>query len=115
MGGIGTVKRIYLVITYSLTPLIISNVLYTVLSNIVLESEAGFLSIMVTIFWIYTLFLLIVGTIKIQDFGFGKFIGTSILTVIGIMIVIFLIFIFILLMQQLVMFVFTLINEMIYR
>ena len=115
LGGIGTVKRIYLVITYSLTPLIISNVLYTVLSNIVLESEAGFLNIMVTIFWIYTLFLLIVGTIKIQDFGFGKFIGTSILTVIGIMIVIFLIFIFILLMQQLVMFVFTLINEMIYR
>ena len=70
---------------------------------------------MVTAFWIYTLFLLIAGSVKIHDFGFGRFFGTSALTVIGILIVIFLCFIIFLLLQQFAVFVMTLGSEMVYR
>jgi len=114
-GGLGKIRNIFIVITYSFAPLIISNILYTVFSNVMLESEAGFLNIMVTLFWIYTLFLIIAGTVKIQDFSFGRFVGTSILTIIGILIVIFLVFCIFLLMQQCVMFFGTIVNEIIYR
>ena len=114
-GGLGTIRNIYIVITYSLAPLIASNFLYLILSNFVLETEASFLNIMVTVAWIYLIFLLVAGTIKVQDFGFGKFVGTSILTIVGILIVLFLVFIAFLLMQQLVLFVATLFNELIYR
>lgn len=114
-GGLGTIRNIYIVITYSLVPMIVSNVLYLILSNFVLATEASFLNIMVVVAWIYLIFLLVVGTIKIQDFGFGKFVGTSILTIIGILIVLFLVFVVFLLMQQLVLFIATLFNELIYR
>lgn len=114
-GGLGTIKNIYIVITYSLVPLIASNFLYLILSNFVLETEAGFLNIMITVAWIYLIFLLVVGTIKIQDFSFSKFVGTTILTIVGILIVLFLIFVVFLLMQQLVLFIATLVNEIIYR
>ena len=114
-GGLGKIRNIFIVITYSFAPLIVSNILYTVLSNVMLESEAGFLNIMVTLFWIYTLFLIVAGTVKIQDFSFGRFVGTSVLTVIGILIVIFLVFCIFLLMQQCVMFFGTIVNEIIYR
>lgn len=114
-GGLGKIKEIYTVITYSVTPLIASNFLYALLSNILVKSEAGFLNIMVTTFWIYTLFLLIAGSVKIHDFGFGRFFGTSALTVIGILIVIFLCFIIFLLLQQFAVFVMTLGSEMVYR
>lgn len=114
-GGLGKLKEIYTVITYSVTPLIVSNFLYALLSNVLVKSEAGFLNIMVTLFWIYTFFLLVAGSVKIHDFEFGKFVGTSVLTVIGILIVIFLCFIIFLLLQQFVVFLMTLGSEVVYR
>ena len=114
-GGLGKIKEIYIVITYSVTPLIVSNFLYAILSNVLVESESGFLNIMVVFFWLYTLFVLIAGSVKIHDFEFGRFVGTSVLTVVGILIVIFLCFIIFLLLQQFAVFVMTLGSEVIYR
>ena len=114
-GGLGKIKEIYIVITYSVTPLIVSNFLYAILSNVLVESESGFLNIMVVFFWLYTFFVLIAGSVKIHDFEFGRFVGTSVLTVVGILIVIFLCFIIFLLLQQFAVFVMTLGSEVIYR
>ena len=115
LSGIGKMKQIYIVITYSLTPLIISNVLYLIFTNVLYENEAEFLGIMVAIFWIYTLFMLMAGSIKIHDIGFGRFAATSLLTVLGIGIVIFLIFLLFLLVQQVGSFLLTIFYEIIYR
>ena len=115
MHGIGKMKEIYIVITYSLTPLIISNVLYLIFTNVLYESEAEFLGIMIAVFWIYTIFMVMAGSIKIHDYGFGKFVATSVLTILGIAIVIFLVFFLFLLIQQLGSFLLTLFYEMIYR
>jgi tetratricopeptide (TPR) repeat protein len=115
MHGLGKMKEIYIVITYSLTPLIISNVLYLVFTNVLYENEAEFLGIMVAVFWIYTIFLVMAGSIKIHDIGFGKFVATSVLTILGIAIVIFLVFLLFLLIQQLGSFLLTLFYEIIYR
>ena len=115
LGGLGRMKEIYIVITYSLTPLIISNVLYLIFTNVLYENEAEFLGIMVAVFWIYTLFMLMAGSVKIHDMGFGRFAATSLFTVLGIGIVIFLVFLLFLLIQQVGSFLLTIFYEIIYR
>ncbi len=115
MGGLGKIKQIYVVITYSITPLIMSNVLWLIFTNVLYEEEAEFLGIMVAIFWIYTIFMLMAGSVKVHDYGFGMFVATSVLTVLGILIVIFLVFLLFLLIQQLGSFLLSLFYEIMYR
>lgn len=114
-GGIGKIKEIYIVITYSTIPLIISNFLYVVFTNVMIPTEAGFLGIMQVLFWIYTLFLVIAGSLKIHDISFSSFVLTALLTIVGMAIAIFSIFLVFMLVQQAYSFIFTLIYEMIYR
>ena len=73
----------------------------------------GFLSAIKIIFTLYTLFLIIVGTIKMHDYSFGRFVATTILTLVGIVIVNFILVILLILMQQTYGFVITLTKELI--
>ena len=79
------------------------------------KEEAEFLGIMVVVFWIYSIFMLMAGSVKVHDYGFGMFVVTSLLTIIGILIVIFLVFLLFLLLQQLGGFLMTLFYEIMYR
>ena len=114
-GGIGKMREVYIVITYSIIPLIISNILTIIFTNVMIPSETGFLGIMQVVFWMYTLFLLIAGSLKINDISFPTFLLTALLTVVGIAIVIFLLFLVFMLVQQAYTFIATLVYEMIYR
>lgn len=115
MGGKGKMREIFLVASYSVVPLIISNVVYTIASNLILESEASFLSIFVTVMQLFMAFILIAGTLVIHDYSFGKFVGTTILSALGILIVIFLGIVVIILVQQLGSFIATVYREFVFR
>lgn len=114
-NGLGKIKEIYIVTCYSLIVLIISNVVTTVLSNFLLESEASFLSIIGTVAVIYTVLLLAIGLMKIHDYTFGKFVGTSILSIFGLLLVVFLIAVTIIMVQQIFTFVGTVFLEVAFR
>lgn len=114
-GGIGKIKEIFCVVTYALMPVIIGNVIYTVLTNFFVPSELAFLSVLMTALKLYSVFVIIIGTIIIHDFSFGKFVGTTLLTFFGIMIVIFVGVIIIVLVQQLIAFFATVYQEYRYR
>lgn len=114
-SGKGKMKEIFVVTSYSILPLIISNVVYTVASNFILVSEAAFLNIFVTVMQLFTALILIIGTMIIHDYSFGKFVITAIFSVIGILIVIFLGIVVVILVQQLFMFFGTVYRELIYR
>ena len=111
LGGKGKMKEIVIVTCYSLQPLIWSSIIKIVLTNVLLPDEASFLSILSTIATIYFFILLINGMLKIHDYTMGKFIGTSVLTVIGMAIIVFLLIMLIILIQQFGAFVATLITE----
>ncbi len=111
LGGKGKLKEIVIVTCYSLLPLIIEGVLYIVLSNMLLPVEAGFLSIMKTLALIYAGLMLIIGMLKIHDFSMGKFLWTTVLTVFGMAVIIFLLIMLIILVQQFGAFVITLVTE----
>ncbi len=111
LGGKGRLKEIVVVTCYSLLPFIIEGIIYIVLSNVLLPVEASFLSILSTIAMIYFGFMLIIGMLKIHDFSMGKFIWTTILTILGMAIIIFLLIMLIILVQQFGAFVVTLVTE----
>lgn len=114
-GGRGKLKEIFIVTAYSLSALILANIITTVLSNFLLPEEASFLSLIMTVAWIYTAILLTVGLITIHDFTFGRFIGTAILSLIGLLLIVFLIAATVILTQQLYAFFATLFYEITFR
>jgi len=111
LGGKGKLKEIMIVTCYSLLPLILEGIIYIILSNVLLPVEASFLSILTTIATIYFGLMLIIGMLKVHDFSMGKFIWTTILTVLGMAIIIFLLIMLIILVQQFGAFVVTLVTE----
>lgn len=113
-GGIGKLKEIFVVISYSLQPLIISNVIFLVLSNAFVASEVGFLTVISLVATLYMLIMVAVGSMKIHDFSFGRFVATGILTLFGIAVVVFLIFIVLTLIQQFGGFLITILSEVFY-
>lgn len=113
MDGKGKTKDIFIVSTYSLVPTIIGRFVYLIFSNVLVSNEAEFLNIFYWAMIFYTLLLLVIGTIRIHDYGMGKFLGTSLLSVLGMAIVVFLIIMVFILSQQFVGFLATLFLEII--
>ncbi len=111
LGGKGKFKEITIVTCYSLLPLIVEGIIYIILSNVLLPSEASFLSILTVIATIYFAIMLVIGMLKIHDFSMIRFIGTTILTILGMAIIVFLLIMLIILVQQFGAFVITLITE----
>lgn len=113
MDGKGKTFDIFIVTSYSLLPTIIGHIAYIIFSNILLSDEAEFLIIFQAVMTAFTLILLMIGTIKIHDYGMGKFLGTTLLTVIAMAIVVFLIIMVFILAKQFVAFLATLFLEIV--
>ena len=111
MSGNGKISEIITVICYSLIPLIINQVIQIVFTNVLLPDEATFLTIISAVAYLFFFVMLAMGTMVIHEYGFGKFVGTSIITVIGMAIIIFLIFLVVMLLQQLIGFISTVVME----
>ncbi len=114
MDGKGTTKEIIIVTSYSIIPMIFERIVWIILTNILLPEESAFLSILsvVSIMWVGI--LLIIGMMRIHEYNFGKFIGTSLLSVLGVAAIVFLLVLVGILLQQLGGFVTTLFTELLY-
>lgn len=112
MNGKGNLKEISVVTCYSLLPLILSNVLYLLLSYVLLPEESAFLTILEGVMILLAFIILAAGTTIIHDYGFGKFLATGLLTIFGIAVIVLLVIMVGLLFQQLAGFVATLLMEL---
>lgn len=115
LGGIGKLKEIFIVTCYSLLPLVFVNALDIILSNILVPDEYVFMEILKVFCLIYTAFVLMVAIIKIHDFNFGRFLGTTFLSIISMLIIVFLLFLIFLLAQQVYGWFYTLFVEIRFR
>ena len=111
LGGIGKLKEIYTVTCYGLMPIIFSTLAGILLSHILVPDEFVFVSIFMSVCVGYSLFLIAVGTMRVHDYSFGKFLGTTVLSVISMLIILFLIFLIFLLAQQVYAWVVMVIKE----
>ena len=112
-SGKGKIKEIFTVISYSLIPSLVGSLIYIVCTNILVPDEAAFLSVLMVICTAYTVIMLMAGSIIVHDYSLMKFIGTTLLTLLGCAIVVFLLIAVGILLQQAGGFIATVYSEIV--
>ena len=113
--GKGNMYQIFVAGTYALIPYISSMAISTLMSNLFTADEATFYSF-INVLGILWSVLIMVGALRaIHDFTFTKTIISGILTILGIFFVIFLLVLFVSLVQQFVSFLTSIFNELLFR
>ena len=113
--GKATLKVIYITTCYCLIPLIVYNVLFIVLSYIVVPSSTSFVDILSIIAYLYVALLMISSFINIQEYSLLKLTGVVILSIAGMIGVAFLLFMTFILGQNFISFFANVISEGLYR
>ena len=94
MDGKGSFRDIYTAVGYALLPMVLVQAPLVLLSNLLTLEEAGIYYTITIIAVGYTLFLLLAGNMAAHDFTMGKTVAMALLTVLGMAIVLFLLFLF---------------------
>lgn len=113
--GKGSLKEVFIVTAYSITPIIIFNFIRVICSYFLPLSGLSFFNGLYTVVLIFVFFLLCIGMITVHEFSFSKFLLTAIITILSMMLVIFIAFMMIILLQQLWNFIIAIYMEVIYR
>lgn len=113
--GEGTIKDIYTGSCYALLPLIISNILIAVISHFITAEEAVFVSLVSGIGIVWTVILIFCSTISIHRYSLLKNIFTIILSLLGILIILFLVLLLVSVLQRISDFVEMIISDLSFR
>ena len=113
--GKGTIKDIFATTAYSLIPYIVCLAIRVVLTNVLVPSESVFIEIIMTIGIIWSAGVLILGMLTIHDFTVAKTIGALILTLLGIVAIVFLVIMLYSLLKQMFSFFVSLYKEIDFR
>lgn len=100
MDGKGTLSEIAATVSYALLPYIVSILINVGLSNILSQSEAVFMSMVTVLGVAWSLLILICGLYAIHQYSFTKTLLSILLTLIGMMLIVFLAILFFGLLQQ---------------
>lgn len=99
----------------ALVPYIICGFIRVLLSQVLVENEMVFMSVILTIGVILSFVILMIGFSVFHEFELGKSLLSFIVTVIGILLIVILAFLFYNLVQNVIDFVKTVLSEMIFR
>lgn len=111
----GETRDIFITLCYTLVPYIIARLLVILLTNFANAEVQAFLTAILVIGLLWSGFILIVGMYYIHQFTFGSLLLNLLLTVIGIAIILFLLLLGYSLIQQIITFVVTIYNEIVFR
>ncbi len=115
MDGEGSFRDIATMLGYAIIPMIGSNLLLTVLSNILTIKESMYLTLLSGIGIAWTALLIVCGTQVVHQYSLGKTVATIFLTLVGIVVLVFLLLLGYNLFQQVVDFVQSVVRELLYR
>lgn len=115
MDGEGSFKDIFIATSYALAPLIVINIPLIALSRALTIEEGAFYKFFDGLSAVWTGFLVIIGTMMVHRYTIKKTLLTSILTVIGMGVIIFIGSLFFNLMQQMLVFFNTIYREIVFR
>lgn len=113
--GEGSLKDIFIATSYGLYPLPLFIVISTVLTNVLVGTEAQITSILVVIAVIWMVALIIIGMQVTHDYSMGKNIITIIATIVGMVFIMFIALLFTSLISKMTSFVSTIASELSYR
>ncbi len=114
-SGKGTLREVFIAVVYSLIPLVIYSFIRVIFTNFLPLSASGIVTGVDIAIWILTIFILMVGTMTIHEYDFFKFLWTSVVTVLLMLLVVFLIFICALMTKQTLVFIKSVYTEVVYR
>ena len=109
--GKGGFKDIFLVTCYSLMPLIIFQTATPIISHLMTLNELVYLQLLDAVGYGWMLLMLMLGIQEIHEYSVGKMIKTTILTIIGAAIIVFIALLFFSLLQELGSFVYSVYRE----
>lgn len=109
--GKGKLKDIFLVTCYSLIPVIVCDLITIFCSNYIIMEEAPLLRAVEGFGWAWFAFMMVSGLCTIHEYGLGKNIVTLLVTIVAAAIILFLLVLLISLVEQMVSFFVTFINE----
>lgn len=115
VDGEGSFRDIYVTVSYSLLPLILLLVPATILSNFITQGEIYLVNFLVGIALGWTILLVFFGMMVIHNYSLGKNILSSVLTVAGMLILLFLAILFVDLIQRIVSYFANVLIEVTFR
>ena len=113
--GEGSFKDIFIACCYSLTPIALLIPVSTLMTHAVTDSETGFVSLIVSICYVWMAMLLFFGTMVTHDYSMTKNIGTTLGTILGMLVIMFLCALFSNLLIKMMSFISNLISEIQFR
>lgn len=114
-NGEGRFKDIIMSVCYAMTPLVLTIVPATIISNMLSAEETGFYHMILTVGLAYFVLLVFLGLITVHNYTVAKAIATIFLTFIALLVIVFLITLLFTLWQQLVVFVSSVYTELMFR
>jgi len=115
MYGEGGLKDIYVASCYALLPIVFFTIPATVLSNFVTQNEMMFVDFFFVIGYIWTGFLLFCAVLSTHDYQLGTNVATVVMTLVGMVIIVFLMLLFVNLIGQMTSMVSNIYNEITFR
>jgi len=113
--GKGKMKDIYMVVGYSLLPMVLIDTIIVIASNFVIEEEAVILTAIGWMGIAWCAFLIVTGLCTIHEFSLAKTLVTILATLAAALIILFLFVLFISLVEQMVQFFYIFFKELMRR
>lgn len=113
--GKGRLKDIYMGMAYSLTPYILIMNPVTIISNFVTSEEGAFIAYFEYLALGWAFALILVSVMQIHDYSLGKAIMALLFSVLGMMVIVFLILLFFSLISDAIAFFISIVKEIMFR
>ena len=113
--GKGRFKDIYMAMCYALVPYILIQLPMVIISNALTYEEGSIFTVMLSVSVVWCAFLVFIGLMEVHDYGPGKTLIFLVVTVIGAMVIIFLVLTFFSLLSDAIAYFVSLYREIVYR
>lgn len=112
LEGEGTFKDIFMMVCYSLTPVIVMRVITTVLTNVMSLDEKTYITVLSSVATVWVVLLLFVGVMQIHNYSAARTVSSAVLTIVAMAIIIFLVLLFLDMISRIFGFGYSLVQEM---
>jgi hypothetical protein len=115
MDGKGKMNEIYMSISYALVPSVIINALMIILSQVITFEEGAVYWFLAGFSTLWTGILILAGMMMVHDYSIGKTILSSLLTIVGMGVIVFIFVIFFSLVSDAISYFVSLYKEIMFR
>lgn len=115
VDGKGTFKNIFIYASYALIPTTVAAFIVTIISQVMVQNEAVFVTAILFVGYAWTAILLFMGMMTVHTFTTKKAILMTLLTAVGMLIIVFLMMLLVVLYSQVSTFVTTIMYELFYK